>query len=840
MSQDLEEYHDIIEELKPMINEPEFNQVLNQVAAGVPKQKRFLLKMELMRLARPCIRLIDLRGLVDGKCRIYEHQGKEHSLDDIAIETFERQVRIFGEYTIGVYEAVTNTENNFRVRYKKEQEEAIAKKRNQPEVAKPKVENFQAPCLKFGSFAQRGEERMNFSVNIEMFTEMNKSIQATTIDVSVNGLKVKASKEHLLKPEDRLTVQFRGLEKEYLLDKRQGVSYIISSVERTKDDQRLNLKRQFDTPFPSFDKFFERFIHGNKRRYKVNLDNTITAIQNKTYEQYYIPNFASIPVFIEQVNNRYMPKYALANDCNREEIQYWANELQDLKIGYLLTEERIKKGISLENGKQEMYIFVFNHIKNEKVYFYSATHAELDAKPELKNLFLGYGSRKASWRIYKLQFTQVDPEQSYRPLSIGNSINDKVKRQNQKPTPRLMSRLKNINHVALLTNITDDISTEHYQKFKIKREQLAQLKVFGHPRNKPPATVTVYRFKYFNQRRETRFLLRTTVQVSVDDVLLEGHTEDISTQGLKIELDKFFHPTEKAKVTLSFPQLQSVTSKYELSDLPYIVRNVSKDKHVVHLQNFVTEESNTARRFFEALIKSNRSKLRAYRDEEEVPGIGEALRNIYAQNVINVAYFLRKDGVDFVPDAVATSSDNNRLTQLLCFQAKPNQFNLYPLFRNSKTRHDFVNRTLAKIKPNDRPEMKELFVAFDPSKELLGDAINSVFTEQFTKPEQGKQFITQALKKGQFIAVKVFLGRTGRPDFETMQSELNYVSVYAVHKAKLLEEQLWNISAMGDIIDVTDEVLRRFEFAESAILLNHKPPATHKIKQVGIEQLLKT
>lgn len=838
MSQDLEEYHDIIEELKPMINEPEFNQVLNQVASGLPKQKRFLLKMELMRLARPCIRLIDLRGLVDGKCRIYEHQGKEHSLDDVAIETFERQVRIFGEYTIGVYEAVTNTENNFRVMYRKEQQ-AAKTKRNKPVEVKPKTENFQAPLIKFGSFAQRGEERMNFAVNIEMFTELNKSIQATTIDVSVNGLKVKASKEHLFKPEDRLTVQFRGLEKEYLLDKRQGVAYIISSVEHTKEDQRLNLKRQFDMPFPSFDKFFERFIHGNKRRYKVNLDNTITAIQNKTYEQYYIPNFVSIPVFIEQIENNYIPKYALANDCNREEIQYWANELQDLKIGYLLTQERIKHGLALAKGQQEMFIFVFNHIKNEKVYFYSATHAELDAKPDLKSLFFGYGSRKASWRVYKLQFTQVDPEQSYRPLSIGNSINDKVKRQNQKPSPRLMSRLKNINHVALLTNITDNISTEHYQKFKIKREQLAQLKVFGHPRNKPPAPVTVYRFKYFNQRRETRFLLRTLVQVNIDGVVFDGHTEDISTQGLKIELDKFFHQTDKAKITLSFPQLQSVTSKYELSELPYVVRNVSKDRHIVHLQNFVTEESNIARRFFEALIKSNRSKLRAYRDEEEVTGIGEALRNIYAQNVINVAYFLRKDGVDFVPDAVATSTTSNRLSQLLHFQAKPEQFNLYPLYRNAKISHDFINRTLTKIKPNDRPEMSELFIAFDPSKEVLGEAINSYFTEEFTKPEQRRQFIAQALKNGQFIAVKVFLARTGRPDFETMQSELNYVSVYAVHKAKSLEEQLWNVNAMGDIIDVTDEVLRRFGFAESAILLNHKPPPTHKIKQVGIEQLLK-
>jgi hypothetical protein len=838
MSQDLEEYHDIIEELKPMINEPEFNQVLNQVASSISKQKRFLLKMELMRLARPCIRLIDLRGLVDGKCRIYEHQGKVHTLDDLAIETFERQVRIFGEYTIGVYEAVSNTENNFRVMYKKEQQEAKTKN-NKPVVVKPKAENFQAPLIQFGAFAYRDEERMNFSVNIEMFSEMNKSIQATTIDVSVKGLKVKASKEHLFKIDERLTVQFRGLEKEYLLNKRQGVAYIISSIERTKDDQRLNLKRQFDIPFHSFDKFFERFIHGNKRRYKVNLENTITAIQNKTYEQYYIPNFASIPVFIEQVDNSYIPKYALANDCNREEIQYWANELQDLKIGYLLTEERIKYGLCLPKGQQEMFIFVFNHIKNGKVYFYSATHAELDEKPHLKSLYLGYGSRKASWRIYKLQFTHVDPQQSYRPLSIANSINDKVKRQNQKPSPRLMSRLKNIKHVALLTNITDDISTEHYQKCKIKREHLSQLKIFGHPRNRPPAEVTVYRFKYFNQRKETRFLLRTAVLVSVDDVLLEGHTEDISTQGLRIELKKFFHQTENTKINLSFPQLQSVTSKFELSDLPYVVRHVSKDQHVVHLQNSSAEENNTAKRFFETLIKSNRTKLKSYRDEEEVPGIGEALRNIYAQNVINVAYFLRKDSVNFVPDAVATSSANNRLLQLLHFQAKPNQFNLYPLYRNAKISHDFINRTLTKIKPSDRPEMRELFIAFDPSKELIGDAINSYFTEKFTQPEQRRQFISQALQHGQFIALKVFLARTGRPDFETMQSELNYVSVYAVHNAKLLEEQLWNVSAMGDIIDVTDEVLRRFDFSESAILQNQKSLPTHKLKQVEVEQLLK-
>ena len=43
MSQDLKQYADIIEQLKPMVNEPEFNQVLLQTAADVPKEKRFLI-----------------------------------------------------------------------------------------------------------------------------------------------------------------------------------------------------------------------------------------------------------------------------------------------------------------------------------------------------------------------------------------------------------------------------------------------------------------------------------------------------------------------------------------------------------------------------------------------------------------------------------------------------------------------------------------------------------------------------------------------------------------------------------------------------------------------------
>ena len=833
MSQDLEEYQDIIEQLKPMISEPEFNQALSQVAASVPKQKRFLIKMELKRLARPCIRLIDLRGQVDGECREYEYEGKRHYLDDTAIEVFERQVRSFGDYTIGVYEAVKNTENNFRVMYKKQREENFSE-----EIEEQNTDPLAAQVIRFGDFSQRCEERMNYAVNIEMFTELNKSIQATTLDMSVSGLKVKVNQKQSFKIGEKLTVQFRGLEGEYTLDKKSGVPYLITDIDLSRKEQRLSMKRIYDNPIPSFDAFLERFIHGNKRRYKVNMDNTLQAIRLKTYEQYYTPNFTSVPIYIESENGQYQPKYALANDCNRDALYYWSDEQYELKIGYMLNHQRIEALLQKPVGQQETFVYVFNHIKDEKVYFYSATREELLAASNLMKVFLGYGARKASWRIFKVQLTDVHLDQAHIPLSIPDAVSAAVKRQNQPPTPRLLARLKHVSHVAVVTDITDDQLPSGYETFPIRREDIASLKVFGHPRNKPPATVSMFRFKYHNQRKETRYQLRTKVQVKVDDILLEGVSEDVSVRGMRIELHSFFHDVENAEVKISFPQLQKVTQKYELSDLPYRVKGISAERNVLHLQAINDLLNTTAQRFFDELIRKNRTRLKAYREEEEIPGIGSALRNIYAQNVLNTGFFIKKEGVEFVPDAVATANAKSRLQNLLTFDAEPGYNNLHLLYKSGGVDSDFISSTLKRIKTNRNPEMRELYVAFTPSKSLKSGAIFSRFADQLKDHKERKAFITSALKNGQFVAIKVFIARTGRPDTEFLQSEISYVGVYALHKAKVLEEQLWGIIGVGDLVDITDDVMQRYQFSEKDIEDNRQPPE-HEVKTAKIEQLLK-
>ncbi|MBU2879762.1 PilZ domain-containing protein [Aliiglaciecola lipolytica] len=834
MSQDLEKYHDIIEQLKPMINEPEFNQVLSQVASGIPKQKRFLIKMELKRLSRPCLRLIDLRGQVAGDCREFTYQDKTHFLDDTAIDVFEKQVRLFGEYTMGVYEAVKNTENSYRVIYQKQREEA-EKEGVVVEERKP----HHAEVLRFGEYAKRSEERMNFAVNIELFTELNKSIQATTIDVSVSGLKVKVANEHLFKVGERITVQFRGLEGEYTIDRKVGVGYNIVDVENSQREQRISLQKNDEHAPHSFKDFFEKFIHGNKRRYKVNMDNTLTAIHLKTYEQYFIPNVTSVPIYIEKINNIYVPKYALINDSNKDPLYYWSDELFELRLGYVLGHQRIARLLTLPEHFQETIVYSFNHVKDDKVYFYSATQEELFERPDLMKVFLGYGGRKASWRVFKLQITNLDLNQVHMPLSLPDTVSSAVKRQNHPPAPRLMSRLKNVRHIALLTDITDEVGTQNYEKIPIRRGEISQLKVFGHPRNKLPPAVQMFRFKYHNQRKETRYQLRTKVQLNFGDMTIEGSSEDVSTRGMRVELNDFFHGEENALVKLSFPLLQNVTKKFNLANLPYKVKGISYDRNVLHLQAVVDSVNKTAQRFFDELIRNNRGKLKAHSEEEEIPGMGSALRNLFAKNVLNTAFFIRKEGIDFLPDAIVTSNPNSRLNNLLAFDAESGQYNMHFLYSTYGVELDFIQYTLKKIKTNNKPVMREIFVAFDPSREFINEAIKSRFSDQFHGDKERKNFINQARESGQFIAVKVFLARAGRPDIERLQAEISYVGIYAIHRAKILEEQLWNIIGVGDLIDVTDEVMIRHNFSQQQIFDNQQMPAYHKVNSDKIEDLLK-
>ena len=92
MNIDFSKYQKLINSFRGEANKPSFDIKFNQSTTKMAKTEKFLLKMELKRLASACTRSIDLRGLVDGDCRLYEYSGQSHFLDDVAIKVFEENI----------------------------------------------------------------------------------------------------------------------------------------------------------------------------------------------------------------------------------------------------------------------------------------------------------------------------------------------------------------------------------------------------------------------------------------------------------------------------------------------------------------------------------------------------------------------------------------------------------------------------------------------------------------------------------------------------------------------------------------------------------------------------
>ena len=840
MSQDLQQYAQIIEQLKPMVKEPEFNQVLNQLASDLPREKRFLLKMEVKRLAKPCLRSIDLRGQVDGECKLYEYGGISHYLDDVAIDVFENQVRIFGGYTFGVYEKALQTDNNFKIlREKAEKRQAREEKRAEEDKVGTTLGKYDVPVVNLLEYAQRSQERMNFASAIEIFSDDNTSTRGTSVDISKDGLKVRIGVEQLFKPGERLSVYFRGIESEFALDKKQGIVYHIVKIIREDDSQFLMLKRAPDFPNSGFDQFLEKFIHGNKRRYKVNMTNTIDAIINKSCEQYFSPRSPTLPVYVDVVENVPIPRFAMLNEINRDIISYWNDENDELKLGFMLNEKRLRALINQKTPSRDLFVYAFNHIQDGKVYFYSATPQELAEKAQLRDLYLSFGSRKVSWRVFKISLSDMDPNQAHSPLSLPDSVGKKIKYQNAPPAPRLMARLKNLKYIAHITDVTSDAGQQRYARLKLKRDNLAHLRAFGHPRNRIPAQIRPFRYKYQEQRMETRYLLRSALTLTFKDEEFIGISEDISVHGLRVEIQGEFTGEVNHRVFLGFPRLQEITTSHNVMNLQYRVVNVSHDKNILHLKAVSGEDGQSARGFFDELIKQNRNQLKAYPDEEEIPGIGHALRCINAKNTPSMAFVLHKDGARFMPQAAVTSATDHRLNAIAGHFASNGKTNVEFLFRDRNLEDPFIQQGIKQVKVENQPVRQELFVAYDPSQKESRMALIPRFSSRFGTDEMRYNFIKEALTRGQFIAINVMLTTTNKPDLELLQAEINYVSVYAIHRAKELEERLWSVVGSVYLTDITDEVLLRYRIDNDLIATNQSRPSPVKMENSGIKDLLK-
>ncbi len=814
MTTDFSKHQKIIDRFRGEVNKPTFDIKFIQSTKNIPKTETFLLKMELKRLAGSCTRSIDLRGLVDGDCQLFQYNGQSHFLDDVAERVFEENVEEYKGYTFGVYEAVKNTKNNFRVIYQKEQSKISQSEPDTKEeivVALPKKsqDKTQYPVTIFplNQYHDRKEERMNYVTSLAIDLENHKQKSVSSIDVSVSGLKFRVKGKEPLYIDQKIAIIFKGFEAEFQFDKDDVFIYQIKNIHSDDNTQLVGCQRIEYSKDDRFKKFLSGYIQSNKRRYKINLENTISALQSRAFEQYVLPKLNELPIFFEQSEKGVFPRYALTTNNNQNIFQYWQDESNRSNLHFLLNKERLTRLLKKQKQDKPLLVYSFIHQNQGKDFFYTIDEDQLPKEDEFFPTFLTFAAKKNTFSVTQLTYFDIDSSKTYAPFTLSNTLELKKQYRNLPPSNEIIDCVKSLSFSIVASDITHQVSIEQYQNYSRDEIDISKLKKFGHKRIQEQFTVEELGVTYKNQRHEPRFIYATPTTLECEKVQWQGVSIDFSTSGLKVELENSAALSVGEIVLVSFSNLQKITSAYDLKKLPYKVVKINKKKTILNLRVYIKDHQHIGRSFFKLLIDKNKSKLTVDDYTWLMPGLVDALRSHYAQSMQTPALIVQTSGSRYKIEALVSNNDGNDfLQQLKKLSDRQRFYNFYPVI-TKLYKDNFLEICMKKLIVNEETISQVLFISIKKKTEQLDKAVRVKFDKELNTPELRKYFIKTALKNGDFFCLQLKISRTNEPDLDYLNTELSYISAYAIHRSKQVEQEIMSVVAAIQYVDITHEVL---------------------------------
>jgi PilZ domain len=821
MNKDFSKHYDIINDFRGEVNKRTFEANYSAVTEHLNKTEKFILKMELKRLAGPCARSIDLRGLVNGECQLFDFHGQTHFLDEVAIATFKESVAKYGGYTFGVYETVKNAKNSFRNIYQSEQVIPSVIERDNNNKPGPEKLQYPAKLNLLANYPNRSEERMNFAIPITLTVLNKQQLVTTSIDLSVKGIKFKLINELPLFKGDHVSIAFTGLEQEFQFSKDDIFSFEIKNVLRDSGTQLLGCQRIDIPENDSFERFLIGYIQGNKRRYKINLDNSLSALQARSLEQFTLVKLNELIIFMQNTNgasDKKLPRYALTTKNNQKIYQYWRDEKNRSALHYLINSERLERLNALQQQGKSLLVFSFVHQSKGDKFFYTVDEEQLKHDHTFFLQFLAFAVSKSSFAITALKSQMISPEQAYSPFTLSSAMTKQQNYLNPPLTDEVNDILAQLPCAITATDITSASDFSDYQQLSYEGIDLERLKSLGLKHNDNQSRVDEITLSYGHQRQEVRFKYQTPVSIELNASNWSGLSADFSVSGLKVDLENPAVLSKGDIVHLSFPKLQKITSAFDLKKLPYKIMRISKDKKVINLRVSVKEHQHIGRSFFKLLIDKNKNKLTPDEYAMLTPGLSSALRTLYAVNMEIPTAMVQSSGSRYKVENLVVGkhgyqSHKNLLSAMSRLSDRHGYHNLYPLLGNLQV-SNLVDQHMKKLMASDTAVNELIYIAIDPSITDVEKSVTIKQASEFTTPQMRNFFIKKSLNQGDFYSIQLKLSRSDEANMEHLNPELAYIGSYAIHRGKQLEQDIYSVAGLVQLIDVTQETLLRYELSE--------------------------
>ncbi|MBB1314747.1 MULTISPECIES: PilZ domain-containing protein [Aliivibrio] len=776
-----EEYQSYVEQLIPVFDAPDFDSVCSQVMSHEHPSIHLIVKIELKRIMTPCKKSIDLRGRVKGQCHQYSLDGYTHFLDDVAINTYHKSIERYGSYTEGVWEALTNTRNNFRVLHKN-------KDSNPSSLQQENKNIFDAKLIRFGHYLTRSENRLRMSTQVTVLLPNGNHIHGTSSDLSSSGARIKVPTAFEYGLGQIIQVSFPNLAKDTGIKELNGdFPYRILGIHDSEENDsyrwlRLKMESNHDVIAHAIDVKLNK----NKRRNQHDQRDQIVRVRTQGYEHCFLKHTTNIPLFFakEQL------KYAVITDHNEGLWKHWHDEKNQPVINHLFKPERMefltKPGLKASNT----HFYSFKHDHEERELFYSMMSSE--GTQQERQLFWHIGAKRKSWKVIRLSLFELAKGDKERLLSVA---------------PEMEAILSSLTHMGILTEISLPETQKDYLLTDKPTLEPKTLNAYRHP-IAPICQAHALYYDSAPRRSEPRFNYETLITLSHPTLgELSGRTQDISIKGLSITLDKPAQLTKKSDVKITFNDLQMMDRNTPLSRITYHVLKVASNGQHIQLQIEDSLQTQKSKLFLGRLIQHNIERLPM--DYEQLPSMDmlKIMHQLLLTKLTTAPFFIEKDNHSVKPRCMGVNFPLNRINKIWQQLGSENSVNLEPIFKSR------VQRLLAeplRTPANTRSHHHEIYIAVV----IREGKIKSVFTrllQEFESYNDRLTFIKKAKEHGEFLAIRVTTTAVKNPLSSTSEIELSQLAQSAIHYARALEDELSSIVGCGEITDITDEVLIRLE-----------------------------
>lgn len=830
LSEDLTQFKTIILSLISYATHPKLDTLIEKLTPQLVTSKRFLIRMEIKRLAKPCALVVDFRPYFD-HCEPVQHQNICHYLDEISKTLFLDSIkRDNGLFSIHVYDDLNEKA--------KKRHRALVNNQNSAKTrSKIPVDEIQqinlVNSLFFNEPQVSGKSKCRlFSYDpLGMSTKgkLEVGIEVTVIDINENSCVIKTPLQAMYTPKEIIFLWFYQHDSSLDFEEEIVLEYNIKVHKKTQSGQKnhylLTLSQASNHKMLSaLSALLAKKLQLSTQSQSKHIQPLIASINSKCHEQFLLSNTVDIPMLCAEYQTGWRPSSSLKTPSNLELWQFFSDENGHDPLARLFCNMDIQNAINTPAGFDD-YAYVLKHKIEDsthtniqyKYQFIILWQSELEYDKTAYSLLIKH-ILNGNYKYIRLRVLPVNAHQdAYIPSALPNYVNSAMALLNRPHNKETSTLLKASTQLAILSDVTelnDVLALPNALAVKIN-EHISNKPLkcpvkYSLPKLPRKSAMMVVSINNRDLRREDRFeheISLTLTYCNKQHVNITGVTKNISTRGLLITLDKPIKLKPGANILLKM----DIPYRGKILTIPnqaYLLLN-SQDDCNLRLEINGPESKHAACQALHEFIYQNMDDLsHSGYERDSLYGLQKAMRNIYANNHLSVPFFIHQDKRQWHIGSVAM----NQHTKIQHFNDE--DITMQHLLLKMTEQEQFRNYCLSLLnKINSENPVEIFYILTLPRKLQQSEQYNFWFSDIRQLQKKGR--LTEVFGKIRHLKnptiLRIQLSKPDRIMDKYFREELNYLEQISSPSAEELRSSMALITGIGEITDHTEQVLQLFD-----------------------------